>query len=157
MNFKAQLTIAALVSLIPAAANAETNIATKIGRYLGWGIGDGYHAGRCCVSTCSTCEAKAMGACLVHAEPILAPSRPYLPELMPAPETMGWIQSPLPASQLSPMARPMPARHMTPPAPWAMPSHQHPTYYQAPVAVPYAVPQPMRFVPWTRTYKPASY
>lgn len=156
MHFKTQLAIAVLVSLLPAAASAETSIVTKIGRYVGWGISDGYHVGRCCATTCSACEGTAKRAYLVPtAEPILAPPRQNLPEPIPTPQTMGWLRYPTAAPQMSPVPRPMPVRFVATPVPVAVPMYQQPVYQ--PAIMPYHIQQPTPFVPASKAYKPVTF
>ncbi|MBP89458.1 MAG: hypothetical protein CMJ64_22570 [Planctomycetaceae bacterium] len=71
MKLQVSLIAAILVFASASSAQAQTNVFNAIGRYLGWGISDGYHANRSCgaCSTCATCEAQAYP---VQAQPPLA-------------------------------------------------------------------------------------
>ena len=52
-TFALSLTIVLFVSAV---SHAGDSIFTRLGRYLGYGISDGYHAQRYCTSGCTSCS-----------------------------------------------------------------------------------------------------
>lgn len=135
MKLKSLLVIATFVALVPAVAIAETSVLTTVGRYLGWGFSDGYHAGRCCAPTCSSCQGSPKGAYAtpVYAEPVFAPPRQDLPAPMPDPQTMGWMPRPGRRMQRLPVAGPMQIQNIVP-TEYALPVEQWP--FHPPIAAP---------------------
>jgi len=64
---------AAIILLTSATSNAGNGYFNQLGRHLGYGISDGYHAQRYCMSDCTSCSGCSPVQQPMMQQPVIAP------------------------------------------------------------------------------------
>jgi hypothetical protein len=152
---KLRLPLIATVLLFGAnVAQAQTSALNTLGRHLGWGVSDGYHAnrfcGESCAASCSMCQSCGVSADAIHAQPPLAAPMQHTNVGQPVPAMQPWPSAHYGQAHFIPAAAP-PSRRLPPPS-----------FRRLPNVAPYvgmprvfAQPQPM-YQPARPTYTPVS-